>query len=329
MSSENSINKCECGEQLKPGFKVCPICGKPVSSLCPSCQKPIKPKWNVCPNCGTALSGVAIPTPMARLRKEKSFDESDFEVKRQYLEKKSPEFENIDEVRETKPQAPEEDVIETATENLPVHIPKTPQIIKKEVEKRNSVEPETPEKIKHEKLWSLSAKKYKGGSGKAIKIAGQPSISYSTSSGFILKGRYDPPGTGWWAILATVITGIVITALAQAFGFMAGPGYIIWYYIIRSKRRRDINEKLQNIKEVVFDNERKSLALFTQFQDKNVWLGFRVEKDYEKLVNAFSAVLKERCRTGRLKHADALALTILLIIIGLAVIFMLIQLSNL
>ncbi|MFH1614507.1 MAG: zinc ribbon domain-containing protein [Planctomycetota bacterium] len=329
MNSQSSINKCECGEQLKPGFKVCPICGKQVSSLCPSCQKPIKSEWNVCPNCSTALRSGAIPTPKAKLRREKSFDESDLRVKRQYSEKKLPEFEDIDEVREIKPQAPEEDVIETATENLPVCIPKTPQIIKKEVEKRNSVEPEAPEKIKYEKLWSLSAKKYKGGSGKAIKIAGQPSISYSTSSGFILKGRYDPPCTGWWAILATIITGIVITALAQAFGFMAGPGYIIWYYIIRSKRRRDINEKLQNIKEVVFDNERKSLALFTQFQDKNVWLGFRVEKDYEKLVNAFSAVLKERCRAGKLKHADALAITILLIIVGLAVIFMLIQLSNL
>ena len=101
MSSENSINKCECGGRLRAGFKVCPNCGKPVSSLCPGCQKPIKSKWNVCPNCGTALPGWAIPTPMARLRKEKSFDESDFRIKHKQLEEEPQELEDIDESLES------------------------------------------------------------------------------------------------------------------------------------------------------------------------------------------------------------------------------------
>ena len=101
MNSKSSINKCECGEQLKAGFKVCPNCGKPISLLCPSCQKSIKSKWNVCPSCGTVLPGWAIPTPMARSRKGKSFDGSDFGVKYKHLEEKPLEFEDIDESLES------------------------------------------------------------------------------------------------------------------------------------------------------------------------------------------------------------------------------------
>ena len=112
MSGENLVNKCECGERLKAGFKVCPNCGKPVSSLCPGCQKPIKSKWNVCPSCGTALPGWSIPTPMARSRKKKSFNESDYRVKRKHFEEKPPEFEDIDESIESS------SVCEHSTENI-------------------------------------------------------------------------------------------------------------------------------------------------------------------------------------------------------------------
>lgn len=49
----------KCGEQIKPEWKVCPICATHLSredEKCSQCGLPLKAGWKACPECGTRVS---------------------------------------------------------------------------------------------------------------------------------------------------------------------------------------------------------------------------------------------------------------------------------
>jgi len=65
MDEEYSIITCQnCGESLEAGWKKCPACLTPTSSVgltCPNCQRSIKENWKLCPYCKTTLQGWDTP----------------------------------------------------------------------------------------------------------------------------------------------------------------------------------------------------------------------------------------------------------------------------
>jgi len=49
--------KCpSCGENVQPGWKICPLCETRLQALvCPQCGLPVQPNWKRCPQCEAAL----------------------------------------------------------------------------------------------------------------------------------------------------------------------------------------------------------------------------------------------------------------------------------
>lgn len=41
-----------CGESIKPDFKICPFCGHHLQLECEQCHQPVTAEWKVCPRCG-------------------------------------------------------------------------------------------------------------------------------------------------------------------------------------------------------------------------------------------------------------------------------------
>ena len=50
-----------CGSSVESRFKVCPYCGRALSSECPGCQRATSPEWKVCPHCATSLTHLHQP----------------------------------------------------------------------------------------------------------------------------------------------------------------------------------------------------------------------------------------------------------------------------
>ena len=47
----------ECGQELSPGFELCPKCGFELKlTTCPKCGKEVSRTFNLCPYCGTKLT---------------------------------------------------------------------------------------------------------------------------------------------------------------------------------------------------------------------------------------------------------------------------------
>ena len=57
MSSASNPKTCpNCGETLKPHWKLCPSCGfSPAALLCPQCRSPVEDRWKLCPECQAML----------------------------------------------------------------------------------------------------------------------------------------------------------------------------------------------------------------------------------------------------------------------------------
>ena len=45
-----------CGQQIQPGWKICPACGEALAPLCESCGQELDDEWKVCPQCGTKVT---------------------------------------------------------------------------------------------------------------------------------------------------------------------------------------------------------------------------------------------------------------------------------
>jgi formylglycine-generating enzyme required for sulfatase activity len=55
--NDHVLTKCPgCGEDVQPGWKICPLCEtRLLAVLCPQCGLPVQPSWKRCPQCEAAL----------------------------------------------------------------------------------------------------------------------------------------------------------------------------------------------------------------------------------------------------------------------------------
>jgi hypothetical protein len=127
-----------------------------------------------------------------------------------------------------------------------------------------------------------------------------------------MLGKYDPPGSGWLAVGASIVTFIVVFAIAQFTGFMAGPGWLVWYYIIRATRREDVTMDLTNAEDVLLDDNKKRMAIRTEFNGRSKWMIFGVNQDYEGEAALVRSTYGTRVREGIIEDPSKVFFFVLL-----------------
>ncbi len=115
----------------------------------------------------------------------------------------------------------------------------------------------------------------------------------------VLSSRYDPPGSAWRALLVTVVTVVLVVLVARARGFAAGPGWLVWYWMIRSARRRSLRLKLEHTDSVVIDESTRRIAFRLQFCGAPRWCAFEATKSFEKAASAIQSLVTVHCVPGR------------------------------
>lgn len=140
-----------------------------------------------------------------------------------------------------------------------------------------------------------------------------PTLMRETPDGQLeMIGHYDPPGSGWLAILASIGTFIVVFAVAQMIGFAAGPGWLVWYWIIRAIRREEVALDLSNAEDVLLDDESKRMAIRVGFKNRSRWMAFAVKEDYENLAPLVRSIYGAQVREGKVEEPSKVMLFIVL-----------------
>lgn len=112
---------------------------------------------------------------------------------------------------------------------------------------------------------------------KAARFVREGVLSVSDDGTLRLSARYDPSGSGWLALLAAIVTGVVATLIAQATGTCAGPGWLLWYIVIVLMRRKSQDVNLQGSESVVIDSNHAAWPFAQTFKASNsgLLLSFR------------------------------------------------------
>lgn len=161
---------------------------------------------------------------------------------------------------------------------------------------------------------------YKGGKGPFSRLTGHCMLKFRQNNPPKLVADYNPPGTIWLAILATIATGLVVAVIAQVVGFMAGPGLIIWYWIISAARRKQIEISLADSEQIVCDDQKRNIAIFGLVENQKTWISIKCPNDYGKIVY----LLKQTdnvCIENRKLQTSQLTMIIVLVILLVLVAF--------
>jgi len=154
--------------------------------------------------------------------------------------------------------------------------------------------------------------KFSAGPGNRAIFA--PPVSIVSESGTLkLEGQYQKPGAGRLALIATIITFVAVILLAQALGFAAGPGYLIWYYIFSRNRREDIELDLADSVEAVADDVKLRIAVRIPMNGVPAWIGINPKNDYPRIKSLLAGVPGMNLRNGSVKKSKSLLVVVLVI----------------
>lgn len=165
---------------------------------------------------------------------------------------------------------------------------------------------------------------FKTQGNRAAQLVKQGTLTMSDDGTLELAAKYDPPGSGWFALLAAIVTGILVTVIAQATGGCAGPGWLLWFIIIALMRRRTVNVNLQNSDAVVVDSPNRRLAFHTNFEGKQRWIAFDVIENFDSAAQRVRALMPSRCADGKIDRglsSSSIVLLVLLVLFAVLIAF--------
>jgi len=176
--------------------------------------------------------------------------------------------------------------------------------------------------------FEVSPGAFKAGKGKKLLLA-KPCHLVSENGTVKLQGRTYKPGSGWLALLATFGTFIVVVLVAQAIGFAAGPGYLIWYFIIRSKRKEDIELDLSQSTKIIADDTRHRIAIEIPVDETPAWIGIGSKADYEQAKSLLSTLPGATIENRPIKKSKGILWLILIVFILAMLIVVAVSIPNL
>jgi hypothetical protein len=141
---------------------------------------------------------------------------------------------------------------------------------------------------------------FRVGSNKAVLLVSPGELKTSDAGTIELSARYDPPGSGWRALVASLITLIVIVLAAQATGFCAGPGWLLWYILIVFMRRRSAVLGLEDSEAITVDTANHRLGFLTEFMGAKRWVAFEIKENFDAAVQSVSATFSAPISEGKI-----------------------------
>jgi len=166
---------------------------------------------------------------------------------------------------------------------------------------------------------------FRVGSNKALPLVNPGEFKISDNGTIELSARYDPPGSGWRALVVAIVTGILVTIVAQATGFCAGPGWLLWCILIILIRRQWVSLNLENSESVVVDSANHRLGFLTDFQGEKRWVAFEIKENFDLLVQSITAVVPAPVAEGKI--ARRLRAATVAVLVTLAILVVMILLS--
>ena len=118
-----------------------------------------------------------------------------------------------------------------------------------------------------------------------------------------LQAKYDPPGSGWMAAGAAIVTGILVIIGARALGVCAGPGWLLWFIGIALLRRRTLLLNLSEADGAVIDRANRRLAFRLNYEGKQRWVAFDVPEKFDESAQAVSTQLTGRVGDDKIDRA--------------------------
>jgi hypothetical protein len=118
-----------------------------------------------------------------------------------------------------------------------------------------------------------------------------------------LSTQYDPPGSGWLALGAALITGILVTLIAQATGACAGPGWLLWFIVIALLRRRTVSINVHEADAAIIDPANRRLAFHADFEGKRRWVAVDVPQNFDEAAQAVTAQMPGRVVQDKIDRA--------------------------
>jgi hypothetical protein len=164
---------------------------------------------------------------------------------------------------------------------------------------------------------------FRVGSNKALQLVNPGEFTISDKGTVELSARYDPPGSGWRALIAAIATGIVITIAAQATGFCAGPGWLLWYVLIVQMRRRPATLTLAGAESVVMDAGNRRLGFLIDFLGGKSWVAFEIPgEQFHNALQSLKATTSAPLSEGQIKRRLKGSTIAIIVMVGLMVVLM-------
>ena len=125
--------------------------------------------------------------------------------------------------------------------------------------------------------WKANAGGFSVGSPKLIGHRNPAVLCRSAENALTLETKYDPPGTQWLALLATIVVVIIAAVLigpsGSVIGGIGGGAGAGIYILIRFWRQREIKLDLgAAASEVIVDERRRRIAFLTPVDRKSCWV---------------------------------------------------------
>jgi hypothetical protein len=152
---------------------------------------------------------------------------------------------------------------------------------------------------------------------KALPLVSPGEFKISDEGTIELSARYDPPGSGWRALVVALITGVVVTLLAQATGSCAGPGWLLWYIVIIFIRRQPVTLNLETSESVVVDSVSHRLGFLTDFMGAKRWVAFEIKENFDAAVQSIRATMPAPISEGKIARRLRAATIFVFVAIGL------------
>jgi hypothetical protein len=149
-----------------------------------------------------------------------------------------------------------------------------------------------------------------------VQMANPGALTLSDDGALLFSARYDPPGSGWLAVLATVITGLVVCVLAQVLGFMAGPGWLVWYWIFLTWRRQQVRLNLGGAETAVIDADHSRFGFRTEVQGRKRWIAFEIWQQFDEASGHVRTLLASRCTDGSITRPNMIPVIVLVVLLG-------------
>jgi hypothetical protein len=205
-----------------------------------------------------------------------------------------------------------------AAEEVSRHQPDFPPLTEEEAQHHNRVE--LADSIDAGSVVFLAVPAYhKGGKGRFTRLDRPCEFEFKPGGLPRLITRHCKPGSGGLAVLATILTAIAVHAIVQVTSFMVGPGFIVWYWILRRARIERMEINLGEAQRVVCDDKKQEIAVLGVMGRKWTWVGVKCPAHYESVVAHLEQAKDIPLEKGSLKTTQLGMLILLAILVALLV----------